>query len=81
MRTVDKQQDSVREMREYAFWAGRRDELIKEALALDISLNRISETMNISKTTIRVVMDREGIPRRTNGHVGKHKNHTVHSRT
>jgi hypothetical protein len=47
--------ECLNQMREFAYWRGQQDALIREGLSRGLSYDRISETMGISKIVIRRV--------------------------
>jgi hypothetical protein len=50
----------LRDMREYAYWKRRRDELVREALAASMPIERIAAVMDISKSAIRRIRGTHG---------------------
>ena len=45
------------QLREHAYWKGRRDELIRRALAAGYPVERIAAMMDIAQSVIRRVRD------------------------
>lgn len=45
------------DMREYAYWKGRRDDLVKRGLAAGMSIERISAVMDMAQSAVRRIRD------------------------
>ena len=45
------------DMREFAFWKDRRDELIRRGLAAGMSIERVSAVMGVAQSAVRRVRD------------------------
>ena len=46
-------EELLRDMREHAYWKRRRDELVAEALAAGMPVERIATTMDVAKSVVR----------------------------
>lgn len=48
------------DMRDFAYWKSRRDDLIRRGLAAGMSIERVSAVMDVAQSAVRRVRDMSG---------------------